>query len=102
MLARIRQRIVSHQRSDEAQLRGIRLEKFSACRDGIKKIRDADSRSRRQSRRLYADQFSASELDARAFGFRLVPRFEQQPRYGSDGWQRFPAKAERGNGQQIV
>ena len=93
---------MGHQRSDVAQLRGIRLEKFSARGNAIKNVGDADGCSRGQTRRLYVNQLAPREFDARAFGFRFVARFKQQSRYRSDGRQSFPAKPQRGNREQIV
>src|SRR5258708_14626350 len=77
LLAGIRQRVVRDQRSDVAQLRGVRLEKFSARGNAIKNVGDANRRSGGQSRRLYSNEFSAGKFYARAFGFRFVARFEQ-------------------------
>jgi len=55
-----------------------------------------------QPRRLYVDQLAAGEFDARAFGFRLVARLQQQSRHRSDRRQSFPAKSQRGNREQII
>ncbi len=102
LLRRIRQRVMCNQRSDVAQLCSIRLEKFSARRNTVENVGDADRRSCRQSRRLYVDQLPPREFDARAFGFRLVARLQQQSRHRSDRRQSFPAKPQRGNRKQIV
>ena len=102
LFAGIRERVVRDQRSDVAQLRGVRLEEFSARWDTIKNVGDADGRSHGQTRRPYINQLAPREFDARAFGFRFIARFEQQSRYGGDRWQGLTAKSQRGNGEQIV
>src|SRR5207302_7922497 len=84
LFAGIRERVVRDQRSDVAQLRGVRLEEFSARWDTIKNVGDADGRSHGQTRRPYINQLAPREFDARAFGFRFIARFEQQSRYGGD------------------
>ena len=102
LLRWIRQRVMRDQRSDVAQLRGVRLEKFPARGNTVKNVGDVDGCSRRQPRRLYVNQFAPREFDARAFSFRFVARFKQQSRYRRDRRQRFPAKPQRGNREQVV
>ena len=102
MLVGIGQRVVRDERSDVAEFGRIRLEKFLARGNAVEKIRDADGRAGGQARRLHADKFSAGKFEARAFGFRFVARFKQQPRNRGNRRQRFAAKAQRRNGKQIV
>ena len=102
LLRWIRQRVMRDQRSDVAQLRGVRLEKFPARGNTVKNVGDVDGRSRRKSRRFHSHEFSAGEFDARAFGFRFVARFQQQPRNRGDGRQSLPAKSQRAKREQIV
>src|SRR5581483_4347874 len=93
---------VGDERSDVAELGGVRLEKLAACGNAIKEIGDADGGARGQPGRLDADELASGEFDAGAFGFGCVARFEQQTRDGGDGGKRFTAKAERGDGEEIV
>ncbi len=78
------------------------LRNFFLRGNTVEKIGDADGRSRRQTCRLDVDKFSAGKFEARAFGFRFVARFEQQPRDRGNRRERFSAKAERRDGKQIV
>ena len=51
---------------------------------------------------IAAEDLAAGDLDGRAGGLVRRARFEQQPRNGGDGRQRFAAEAERRDGEQIV
>ncbi len=102
MLVGIRQRVVRDERRDVAEFGGVRFEEFFTRGNAVEKIGDTNRRANRQTRGLYVNQFSAGKFDARAFGFRFVARFEQQPRDGGNCWQRFAAKTKRRDGKQIV
>ena len=61
-LSGIGQRVVRDERSDVAEFRRVRLEKFLARGNAVKKIGDADRRSRGQARRLHVYEFSAGKF----------------------------------------
>ena len=68
----------------------------------IENVRDADRCSDGPSRGFRANEFPAGKFDARAFVFRFVARFEQQPRNCGDRRQSFAAKAQGSDGKQVV
>ena len=102
LFARIGQSVVRDERSDVAQFRRIRFQKFPPRGHAIKNVSNTDGGTQRHSRRLHADEFAACKLNARAFPSGFVACFEEQARDGRNRRQRFAAKAECGDGKQIV
>ncbi len=98
----MRQRVVRHERSDVPQFRGLGFKKIAPRRHAVEKIGHADRGSRRKPFRLDAHQLAAGKLDARSLLFLRRARLQQQARYRRDRRQRFPAKPERCNREQIV
>jgi hypothetical protein len=96
------QSVVRDQRGDVGEFSGFGAEKFAARRSVEEEIADGDRCAARQRSIFHAMNFAAGDLDVRARCFVAGGRFERDTRDGRDGGQRLAAKAERGNGEQIV
>ena len=89
------QRVVRDERGDVAKFGRLGFQKFAPRRHAVKNVRDTNRSSRRQSGRLYSDEFAAGEFDPGSLIFLGRARFEQQPRNRRDRRQRLSAKSQR-------
>ena len=99
---RMSQAVMRGERSDVRQLGLIRTQKLLARRNIEEKIANRDGGPGGTGEFIAAQQLSAGEFDCRAGGLIGRAGFEQQARDRRDGGQRFAAKAERRDGEQIL
>ena len=102
VLLRMGQRIVRDQRGHVGQFGGFGAEKFAPGRGVEEEIGDGDRGSARQGGVFHVVDFAAGNFEVRAGSVFAGGGFERDARDGGDGGQRLAAKAERGNGEQIV
>ena len=89
------------------KLRRLRFQKLLPCRSIKEQVANRDGRAFRQPRLFHARHLATIDLDHRAgrrfFGrFHRRARFQPQARHRRDRGQRFPAKSQRGDAQQIL
>ena len=97
------ERVVRDQRGDVRELGRFGAEEFAACRRVEEEIGDGDGGSARQGGVFDVDEFCRRRFRCECRGRSSpVARFERDACDGSDGRQRFAAKAEGGNREQFV
>ena len=98
----MRQRVVRDQRSDVRQLGGFGLQEFAARRDVEEQIAHADRSSQRQPGLFDRQDLASGNFDDGSSGVFRGMRLQAQAADGGDGGQRFSAKAQGRDVQQVV
>ena len=106
VLLRVSQGVVRHQRGHVGQLRGLGAEEFPPRRRVEEQVGYLDGGSGRQGGVIHVQNPASGNLHAGSSGSGPESGggrgFERHPRHGCDRRQRLAAKAQRGDGKQVV
>src|SRR5947209_6692385 len=101
MLIRMRQRVVSDERSDVGKFGRFGFQEFLPRRRVKKEIAHRDRSAFGQTSLFDAENLAAVNLKHGSRGFSRGASFKFQPRNGGDRGQSFAAKSQCGDGEQV-
>src|ERR1035441_454144 len=101
MFVRMGQGVVGYEGRDVRKFRRLGAQKFFARGSIKKEIANRDRGAERQARLFYANDLAAVDFEDGSGWFVGSPRFKVQTRNRGDRGQRFAAKTESCNAQQV-